>query len=78
MAMGLSDSSNGEANVCMYSFPDYERILSFYYSIGSPIDGAHPGTKTDRDNLEEIHNHKHTQQLSPIYISTIILKSRAI
>ena len=30
---------------------DYERILSFYHSIGSPIDGAHPGPKTDRDNL---------------------------
>ena len=29
---------------------DYERILSFYHSIGSPIDGAHPGPKTDRDN----------------------------
>ena len=30
---------------------DYESILSFYHSIGSPIDGAHPGPKTDRDNL---------------------------
>ena len=30
---------------------NYERILSFYHSIGSPIDGAHPGPKTDRDNL---------------------------
>ena len=27
----------------------YERILSFYHSIGSPIDGAHPGLKTNRD-----------------------------
>ena len=24
---------------------------AFYHSIGSPIDGAHPGPKTDRDNL---------------------------
>ena len=33
---------------------DYERILSFYHSIGSPIDRAHPGPKTDRDNLGSI------------------------
>ena len=33
---------------------DYERILSFYHSIGSPIVGAHPGPKTDRNNLREV------------------------
>ena len=33
--------------LCTY---DYERILSFYHSIGSLIDRAHPGPKTDRNN----------------------------
>ena len=34
-----------------HTYHDYKRILSFYHSIGSLIDGAHPGPKTDRDNL---------------------------
>ena len=36
---------------------DYERILSFYHSIGSPIDGAHLGPKTDRHDLTLLYVH---------------------
>ena len=33
-----------------------------HHSIGSPIDGAHPGPKTDRDYLGRYCNHNHLEQ----------------